>query len=159
MARSSKEKKLSAAQQFLFLNNSNISGGTGTLTKGKLVWWFKAQPSPMSREYDVQVIFEESKVPKVTVLEPQITLLANGRDIPHIYHDPVRLCLYLPRKHQWHSGLRIDQTIIPWTFLWLYYFEEWLATDHWKGEGEHPNSNSNTDVEGNRKLRRMARKL
>jgi hypothetical protein len=33
---------------------------------------------------------------------------------------------------------RIDQTIVPWAALWLFYFEEWLSSDQWKGGGEHP---------------------
>ena len=33
---------------------------------------------------------------------------------------------------------RISETIVPWTFLWLWYFEEWLASDVWKGGGVHP---------------------
>jgi hypothetical protein len=34
--------------------------------------------------------------------------------------------------------MRIDQTIVPWAALWLFYFEEWLSSDQWKGGGEHP---------------------
>ncbi len=34
--------------------------------------------------------------------------------------------------------MRLDQTIVPWTALWLFYFEEWLESNEWKGGGEHP---------------------
>jgi hypothetical protein len=34
--------------------------------------------------------------------------------------------------------MRIDNTIVPWAILWLFYFEEWLWSDEWKGGGEHP---------------------
>jgi len=34
--------------------------------------------------------------------------------------------------------MRIDQTIVPWAVLWLFYYEEWLVSDRWKGGGEHP---------------------
>jgi hypothetical protein len=27
---------------------------------------------------------------------------------------------------------------VPWTALWLFYFEEWLTSDDWKGGGIHP---------------------
>jgi hypothetical protein len=33
--------------------------------------------------------------------------------------------------------MRIDQTIVPWTAVWLFYFEEWLTSDEWKGGGVH----------------------
>jgi hypothetical protein len=34
--------------------------------------------------------------------------------------------------------MRLDLTVVPWTALWLFYFEEWLASDDWKGGGMHP---------------------
>jgi len=34
--------------------------------------------------------------------------------------------------------MRLDQTIVPWTSLWLFHLEEWLSSDDWKGGGEHP---------------------
>jgi hypothetical protein len=27
---------------------------------------------------------------------------------------------------------------LPWAAIWLFYFEEWLASGEWKGGGEHP---------------------
>ncbi|WP_254451359.1 hypothetical protein [Aliiroseovarius sp. xm-m-339-2] len=75
-------------------------------------------------------------------------LLAGERDLPHIYHDPDRLCLYLPGTGQWDASKRLDLTIIPWTHLWLIYFEEWLASDEWKGGGKHPGEDDPN--EGNR---------
>jgi hypothetical protein len=65
--------------------------------------------------------------------------IAAGRRIPHIYSEaPLRLCLYLPGTGEWERHLRIDQTIVPWTYLWLGYFEEWLWSNEWKGGGKHP---------------------
>ena len=34
--------------------------------------------------------------------------------------------------------MRLDQTIVPWAILWLFYFEEWLISNEWKGGGLHP---------------------
>lgn len=31
----------------------------------------------------------------------------------------------------------LDETVVPWAALWLYYFEEWLVSDDWKGGGKH----------------------
>jgi hypothetical protein len=36
--------------------------------------------------------------------------------------------------------MRLDHTIVPWTALWLFYFEEWLISNDWKGGGVHPSS-------------------
>ncbi|WP_417414313.1 hypothetical protein [Hoeflea sp.] len=145
-------KQLSVAQQFLFLRNSELCAGSGNLANGHIIWRFKASPTPLSREYEIEIDYKQNEVPNIRVLQPDLNELAKGRDIPHVYRKPLRLCLYLPRKQQWHAGLRIDRTIIPWAILWLYYFEEWLATDDWKGEGEHPDPA--TPTEGSRRDRR-----
>lgn len=34
--------------------------------------------------------------------------------------------------------MRIANTILPWTSLWLYYYEIWLGTGKWEGGGDHP---------------------
>ncbi|WP_299916016.1 hypothetical protein [uncultured Roseobacter sp.] len=91
-------------------------------------------------------------MPTVRVNEPDLELLAQDRDLPHVYNDPLRLCLYLPGTCEWAATKRIDQTIIPWTYLWLYYFEDWLATDDWKGGGQHPGDEPHDPC--NRALRR-----
>ena len=65
--------------------------------------------------------------------------LAGDRRLPHVYQqNPPLLCVYRPTKGEWTSRMRLDQTIVPWTSLWLFYFEEWLASNEWKGGGEHP---------------------
>jgi hypothetical protein len=60
------------------------------------------------------------------------------------------LCLFLPRAKEWDGMMRIDQTFVLWTEVWLYYFEEWLASNDWKGGGEH------VPAPRNRKKRRAA---
>lgn len=71
--------------------------------------------------------------------DPDLTELAQGERIPHVYQQkPTRLCLYLPGTGQWSSDKWILKTIAPWAVLWLYFFEDWLATEEWKGGGMHP---------------------
>lgn len=85
---------------------------------------------------------------------PDLHALADGRKLPHVYADhPPKLCLYLPRAFEWGRHLRLDRTIVPWTGLWLFYFEEWLWSDEWKGGGVHPG-----DVADRRNRRRRARR-
>jgi hypothetical protein len=73
------------------------------------------------------------------VLTPHLPSLAEGRKIPHVFQqDPTRLCLYLPRSGEWAPNMWISETFVPWSFLWLYYFEDWLFTSEWKGGGVHP---------------------
>jgi hypothetical protein len=78
--------------------------------------------------------------PEVFVETPDLPALAKSRKLPHVYQqDPPRLCLFLPGTSEFQPWMRIDQTIVPWASLWLFYFEEWLASDEWKGGGVHPN--------------------
>jgi hypothetical protein len=75
----------------------------------------------------------------VVVRAPNLVALAENRRLPHVYSDdPVRLCLYLPGSGEWHRGLSLATTIVPWTYLWLDYFEEWLVSNEWQGGGVHP---------------------
>lgn len=131
-------KELSLAQQFLFLKNSKLTPGSGTLTHVKLSWTYDVQPVPLSRRYQVRIDLPRSGAPNVFVVNPNIEVLAGGRNIPHVYRNPLRLCLHMPKTGQWTPAKRLDNTIVPWTALWLFYFEDWLASDDWKGEGIHP---------------------
>jgi len=132
------KKDLTLAQQDMFLRISQIVKGNGTLSNGELIWRFEVQPSPLSRTYNIRLEYTRSGTPDVFVETPDLDLLVENRPLPHIYNNPVRLCLYMPSTGQWCPTKRLDQTIVPWTFIWLYYFEEWLDSNHWKGGGKHP---------------------
>lgn len=102
-------------------------------------WLYWARPTPLGRDYLIRIRFRERSFPDTFVEDPDLRALASGRKIPHAYSEvPMRLCLHLPRKGEWQPYMRIDETIVPWTYLWLGYFEEWLLFDDWKGGGEHP---------------------
>ncbi len=157
MAESTTRNRLSLPQQYLFLQRSKTIAGEGMLGPDRLEWRFRAQPTPLSRSYQVTLVLERDGTPDVRVVDPDLSLLAGGRDLPHIYHDPDRLCLYLPAAGQWDASKRLDLTIIPWTLLWLIYFEEWLVSNNWKGGGKHPGEDD--PEEGNRALRRSLRRM
>jgi hypothetical protein len=144
---------LTPAQQHLFLRSNPICTGDGYLTNTSLVWNYRTRPTLLSREYGVHIVFDKRETPDVFIRNPDLSALARERNIPHVYKYPTRLCLYLPGSGEWKDTMRIDQTFVPWTATWLYYFEEWLESDEWKGGGEHPG-----DAEGayNRRVRRSA---
>ncbi|WP_297494684.1 hypothetical protein [Acidocella sp.] len=88
-------------------------------------------------------------MPTVFVEQPDLVALAEGRKIPHVYSEaPLKLCLYLPGSGEWHCGLLIANTIVPWAALWLYFFEEWLISDEWKGGGQHPMDTDSDERDG-----------
>jgi hypothetical protein len=137
--RFSEPKPLTAAQQFLLLRKNPLSAGEGTLDSGCFEWRFRATPTPLSRIYEARLEFAPDRSPRVYIETPDLVLLAGGRKLPHVYEQsPTRLCLYLPRTYEWQPWMRLDQTIVPWTSLWLFYFEDWLSEGEWRGGGEHP---------------------
>lgn len=133
------QRPLTAAQQFICLRGNPLCAGSGALNAGHLVWTYTASPTALSRDYQLRIDYRQGGAPQVFVEEPDLVLLADGRRLPHVYDQkPTQLCLYLSRREEWLAWMRIDQTIVPWAALWLFYFEEWLASDAWKGGGEHP---------------------
>jgi hypothetical protein len=134
-----KPRGLTAAQQDLALRLSPITVGGGGVKQGRLSWQFSVQPTAMSRTYGLKLEYDVWDVPRVCVCTPDLVELAGGRRLPHVYSErPTRLCLYLPRGGDWHRGLSLAATIVPWTYLWLYYFEDWLISGEWRGGGMHP---------------------
>jgi len=126
-------------QQLLLLKAASRGQGTGSVRHGKLIWEYHDRPTPLSRSYRLRITYRHNGTPEVFVLEPHLPTLAGGRDLPHVYQqDPPRLCLYLPSNGEWSATMKISETIVPWSVLWLYYFEEWLSTDVWSGGGVHP---------------------
>lgn len=85
-------------------------------------------------------------MPEVRALRPR--LLPNWdaveeAPLPHVYPDLADLpgsplCLFDPRLGEWHPGLLIARTTIPWAERWLWNYELWEATGRWHGGGTHP---------------------
>lgn len=132
-------RPLNAAQQLLGLRSNPICRGNGELGAGLLVWRYAASPTPLSRDYAIRIVFRQGRWPDVFVDQPDLVALAGGRRPPHVYRiEPLELCLHLPRIREWRPEMRLDQTVVPWTALWLFHFEQWLMTGEWEGGGEHP---------------------
>jgi hypothetical protein len=130
-------KALTMAQQYVNLRGNPLSAGDGCLRAGNLTWLYATSPSTLSRDYMIRIEMASGLPPRIFVDDPDIEVLAGGRDLPHIYRNPTRLCLYLPGTREWQPWMRLDQTVVPWTTLWLFYFEDWLDSDEWKGGGKH----------------------
>jgi hypothetical protein len=137
--RSGGRRWLSPEQQWVRLRASLISNGRGLVRRNELVWEFEARPSPLGRLYRVRIRYKKGETPQILVLSPDLNVLAEGRHLPHVYStNPVRLCLYDPAAGDWSAEASLSDTIVPWIYLWLFYFEEWLVSGEWKGGGRHP---------------------
>ncbi len=142
MARWGKTKDLSVAQQLENLRANPLSARSGWLCRGRLVWRCDLSPTPFSRTYTVRIEYAHGDRPKVYVESPNLRELAGEREIPHLYsQEEQRLCLYLPHSGEWNRSMLFDRTIIPWSVMWLFYFEDWLLSGEWRGGGTHPVGN------------------
>ena len=130
---------LTPAQQFVNLKSNPLTRGDGTLWAGRLTWHFEARPSPISRGYAMRLHYAVGNTPDMFVDEPDLVKLAGGRDLPHVYsQQPTRLCLFLPGTPEWTASMLLDRTVVPWSVLWLWYFEDWLSIGEWRGGGLLP---------------------
>lgn len=110
--------------------NSRVRNGM-LISEGNLL------PGELCATYRVKITLSGGDTPEVRVLEPKLRPREEGGRIPHMY-DQERLCLYLPAAGEWTSEKPIAVTIVPWTSLWLYFYEVWHATGEWLGGGVEP---------------------
>lgn len=92
------------------------------------VWKGTLQPRPGSPVYQVTIRHKPRSMPEVRIKRSQI-----DQSAPHIYRPGGLLCLFYPKDKNWHSGMFIAETIIPWTAQWLLYYELWKDTGEWLG--------------------------
>lgn len=95
------------------------------------------QPTSLSEKYEIEIGYKFNQPPRVLVLQPELRPRRENETIPHTYEEN-RLCLYLPWGGEWTPQKFIADTIVPWTSLWLYYYEFSHATGEWLGGGIHP---------------------
>ena len=132
-------QKLTLAQQLVNLQANPICAGAGAIVNRRLEWRCDLSPTAFSRIYSVRIEYILGCPPDVFVEFPDLRVLADGRNLPHVYSEaPICLCLYLPGSSEWGPWMLLDRTVVPWTLLWLFYFEEWLRTGEWGGSGRHP---------------------
>lgn len=94
---------------------------------GGVEWCGRLSPTAESPTYDIRIVHPPDGVPKVYVDRPRL-----AADAPHVYRDG-SLCLYWPVEWRWAAGESLAETIVPWTALWLYFYELWLTTGEWLG--------------------------
>lgn len=106
-------------------------GFTYRRERGAGVWRGTLQPRPLSQKYRVAIGYKLHCHPTVKVITP--TLLPKA---PHRWSDGT-LCLFYPKESPWRQDMLIATTILPWTALWLGYYELWLDTGKWLGPSSH----------------------
>lgn len=104
-----------------------------TISKNKLICAGKVKPSQYSMEYEIKIVYDGLKNPKVFVIDPEIKY----NDEIHLFPSDKSLCLYHAETDDFYWDLKkhhLFDTIIPWTLEWFVYYELYLISGKW----EHP---------------------
>lgn len=102
--------------------------------RNNIVWSGSLRPTFESPEYSARIVHKFNSSPKVFIDAPSINPKAE-----HLYSDR-SLCLYYPKEWSWSSERKLATSIVPWTALWLYYYEIWLFCGEWLGPSVHGES-------------------
>ena len=128
--------KKSIAQQFMRMKakyrHFKVVMKRNTLTVSGVL-----RPTARSQSYNFILEYAQHKAPNIRIVSPRLERNSKGEKIPHMYAQKY-LCLYRPKYREFKSSDFLSDTIIPWTALWLYYYEQWHITGKWLGGGEHP---------------------
>jgi hypothetical protein len=134
MAMSARSRSLSLPQQALGLR-SLFPDSQVTLREPHLRWVGDLHPTELSPPYRTRIDYELGQYPTVKVIDPPIT--ETYQRIPHIYNSGA-LCVHDAKD--WSPRMLLVDTIVAWTIEWLYFWELYLATCIWYGDGP------NTDI-------------
>ena len=106
--------------------------------KGRFTITMHLQPTEDSIVYTVKMISNiGSSLVNIYVTNPYIGNQVNGIKVPHKYPDG-SLCLYYnANQMEINPDDLWAETLVPWTALWLYYYEKWIQTGEWLGGGVH----------------------
>lgn len=121
------------------------------VSRKKLIWHYDLQPTAWSRNYTVKIKYHPNSkgvmTPETYVSFPQHLPLAEGTSsLPHVYNTvSQQLCLYDWRYKEWNPTMSLATTIVPWASEWLYFYEVWVMTGVWFGEGNHPKGEKERD--------------
>lgn len=108
-----------------------VPAGKTRLRSSRLVWTGWVKPTPATSTYLLRIDMELRGTPSVRVLSP--SLKPNDRGLlPHVYDDGT-LCV--SQAGDWRRGTLLTESFLPWACEWLVYYELWLATELWYGDG------------------------
>src|ERR1035437_6904535 len=138
-----KRRRLTLAQQIYFMRLA-FPLFTAQRFTNVVEWIGLVTPGDLSDTYRVKVRYKIPDRPEVTVLSPVLRLAKGKKRLPHVFPpDWTKLCLYV--NGEWSPDKPVAW-IIPWIAFWLYFYEAWLITGKWFGEGHEPAGKDLTNV-------------
>lgn len=124
---------LNLAQQAVRLKNL-FPDSDVVMTPGRLVWRGQLRPTPLSQQYDVEIVYQGLRRPLITILAPTLKAPA-GKRLKHVFSGN-HPCVHL--HDEWNPSMTIATTVVPWTAEWLLHHEIYQATGEWTGGGREP---------------------
>ena len=100
--------------------------------------WVGQLSSRPGSSYRIRIAYGAFGRPRVFLLDPPMR-----EDCPHTWGGG-EMCVFWPKDPDhpgWQPGSWIADTILPWSQLWLHYYELWLETGEWRGP-EHGHTGS-----------------
>ena len=99
------------------------------------------KPTMNSEDYTVKLRAKQGrKTVDIFVIHPKVEKMENGKRVPHLHADG-SLCVYYPKYYEWDYKTPWTETLMPWTSLWLFYYEIWKETGCWFGGGIYGKKN------------------
>jgi hypothetical protein len=111
-----------------------------TLRSRTLSWVGDLHPSELSPAYRTRIDYELGQYPTVNVIDPPITDVYDR--VPHIYNSG-ELCVH--DADDFTPSMLLVDTVVPWTIEWLFFWELFLVTDHWYGDGVDAATDTGTE--------------
>jgi hypothetical protein len=133
MATPARGRSLSLPQQAFGLR-SLFPDSHITLRGRKLTWVGDLYPTELSQRYRTRIDYPLGQYPTVRIIDPPIT--KTHQRVPHVYRDGT-LCVH--DVNDWNPRLHLADTIVAWTLEWLFFWELFLATGTWYGDGPSAN--------------------
>lgn len=132
-----KKQELTQAQQLYFMKSKFPQLTAKVERQRSIIWQGPWGASDVGGQYLIRVSYKQGLRPRIAIIEPTLRLASGLKELPHTYEGQSDICIHRPEE--WHKGLVIADTIMPWISQWLYFYEIWSVTGKWFGKGTHPN--------------------
>lgn len=113
------------------------NGVVKTQTLRRLVWETDVVPTANSVTYRIRLDYTMNQRPNVYVIEPPVLARPKGVDkLPHVFDtEKQQICLHYGPFGEWDATMFLALKIVPWASEWLLFYELWVITGEWLGEG------------------------
>lgn len=113
---------------------------------------FSAEIILREGKYRIRLDYFVGRSPGVYMIEPEIDMSSSLEihTFGKIYHSAYKrklpkLCLTYFKYKEWNESVLLTDSYIPWAIEWTEFYELWLLTGKWYGDGIHPGEEEEND--------------